>query len=212
MSLADLRRDYSGAELDERSVDKDPLKQFLRWIEEAAKGDVLEPNAMTLATCGKDGLPSARVVLLKDADERGFVFYTDARSRKGQELAENPAAALVFWWGVLERQVRITGNVGRIDEAEAESYYRSRPEGSRISTWASHQSHVVPDRATLDAQWAEAARRFAAGEIPKPPYWAGYRVTPTEYEFWQGRPNRLHDRLRFRRGDGGGWIIERLSP
>jgi pyridoxamine 5'-phosphate oxidase len=212
MSLADLRRDYSGAELDERSVDKDPLKQFLRWIEEAAKGEVLEPNAMTLATCGKDGLPSARVVLLKDADERGFVFYTDTRSRKGQELAENPVAALVFWWGVLERQVRITGNVGRIDEAEAESYYRSRPEGSRISAWASHQSHVVPDRATLDAQWAEAARRFASGEIPKPPYWAGYRVTPTQYEFWQGRPNRLHDRLRFRRGDDGGWVIERLSP
>jgi pyridoxamine 5'-phosphate oxidase len=212
MSLADLRRDYSGVELDERSVDQDPLKQFLRWIEEASKGGVLEPNAMTLATSSKDGLPSARVVLLKDADERGLVFYTDSRSRKGEELAQNPVAALVFWWGELERQVRITGNVARVDEAEAESYYRSRPEGSRISAWASHQSRVVPDRATLDAQWAEAARRLAAGEIPKPPYWAGYRVTPTEYEFWQGRPNRLHDRLRFLRGEEGAWIIERLSP
>lgn len=212
MSLADLRRDYSGAKLDVGSVDKDPLKQFLRWIEEASKGEVLEPNAMTLATASKDGLPSARVVLLKDADERGFVFYTDSRSRKGEDLAENPVAALVFWWGALERQVRVAGNVARIDEAEAESYYRSRPEGSRISAWASHQSRVVPDRATLEAQWTEAAERLASGEIPKPPYWGGYRVTPTEYEFWQGRPNRLHDRLRFRRGRDGTWVIERLSP
>ncbi len=212
MSLAEMRRDYAGAVLDERSVDRDPLKQFLRWLGEASQAGVVEPNAMTLATASKSGAPSGRVVLLKEADERGFVFYTDSRSRKGRELAENPIGALVFWWGELERQVRITGTVERIDDGEAEAYYRSRPEGSRISSWASRQSLEVPDRQTLETQWARAAERHAGGEIPKPPYWGGYRVIPSEFEFWQGRPNRLNDRIRYRRGSEGLWTVDRLSP
>ena len=212
MNLADLRREYSLAVLDERSVANDPLPQLLRWLDEARRAELLEPSAMTLATATRHGRPSARIVLLKGADQRGLVFFTDARSRKGSELLANPIVALVFWWGELERQARIEGTVERISESEAEAYYNSRPEGSRISSWASHQSEEVPDRATLEAQWADAARRFAGGPIPKPPYWGGFRVIPTEYEFWQGRANRLHDRIRYRRGADGAWKLERLSP
>jgi len=145
-------------------------------------------------------------------DQGGLLFFTDYRSSKGAELAENPVASLVFWWGELERQVRVTGGVTKLSDAESEAYYRSRPAGSRISAWASHQSQVVPDRAALEARWEEAARRYADGEIPRPSYWGGYRVLPEEVEFWQGRPNRLHDRLRFRKGGDGRWVIERLSP
>lgn len=212
MNLAELRREYARAELDERSIDRDPLKQLARWLDEAAQAEVQEPSAMTLATATPDGRPSARIVLLKGADQRGLTFFTDYRSRKGEELRLNPAVALVFWWGELERQVRVSGNAAPISEAESESYFLSRPSGSQLSAWASHQSQVVPGRATLEARWAEAARRYSGGEIPRPPYWGGFRVTPAEYEFWQGRPNRLHDRLRFRRDELGAWISERLSP
>ena len=212
MSLADLRRAYARAELDERCLDPDPLRQFLSWLDEAIHAELLEPNAMTLATSTRDGRPSARVVLLKGADPAGFVFFTDARSRKGTELTENPRAALVFWWGELERQVRICGTVAVVSETESAAYYESRPEGSRISAWASKQSEVVRDRAQLERQWSEARMRHAGERSPRPEYWGGFRVVPNEYEFWQGRPNRLHDRLRYRRLDTGGWMIERLSP
>jgi pyridoxamine 5'-phosphate oxidase len=212
MNLADLRRDYACAELNETSVDPDPVQQLQRWLDEAAAARLLEPGAMTLATARRDGAPSARIVLLKGLDEHGMVFFTDTRSRKGEDLADNPHAALCFWWGELERQVRVSGGVQPISAADSDAYYRTRPEGSRISAWASYQSRVVPNRGVLEAQWAEVAQRFAGGEIPRPPYWGGYRVAPDDYEFWQGRPNRLHDRLRYRRNASGQWIIERLSP
>jgi pyridoxamine 5'-phosphate oxidase len=166
---------------------------------------------MTLATATPEGIPSARVVLLKAANEAGLVFFTDTRSRKGRELAENPWAALCLWWGELERQVRVVGTVMGLDADASDLYYRSRPEGSRISAWASHQSTVVPDRESLAAAWEASARRYAGTDIPRPPYWGGYRVVPQEYEFWQGRPNRLHDRLHYFR-EGSVWRLERLSP
>ena len=211
MSLADLRKAYARAQLDERSLDPDPLKQFLLWLDEAQHAELLEPNAMTLATATPDGVPSARMVLLKAADARGFVFFTDQRSRKGQELQANPAAALVFWWGELERQVRVAGPVERVSDLESDEYFHSRPEGSRVSTWASHQSAVVRDRAQLEEQWSAARRQHAGDRIPRPAYWGGFRMVPREYEFWQGRPNRLHDRIRYRR-EQDRWILERLSP
>jgi len=212
MSLADLRRAYARAELDERKLDPDPLRQFLSWLDEAVHAELLEPNAMTLATSTPDGHPSARIVLLKAADASGFTFFTDARSRKGSELAANPRAELVFWWGELERQVRICGTAETVSDAESEKYFDSRPEGSRISAWASQQSEVVRDRAQLERQWADARMHHGGERIPRPPYWGGFRMLPREYEFWQGRPNRLHDRLRYRLLDTGGWMLERLSP
>jgi pyridoxamine 5'-phosphate oxidase len=212
MSLADLRRAYAKAVLDERSLDPDPLRQFMSWLDEAQHAELLEPNAMTLATCTPDGHPSARVVLLKGADSAGFVFFGDSRSRKGREVTANPRAALVFWWGELERQVRICGTVKTVSDAESVKYYDSRPEGSRISAWASQQSEVVRDRAQLERQWADARTMHAGERIPRPPYWGGFRVIPREYEFWQGRPDRLHDRLRYTLLDTGVWMLERLSP
>ena len=212
MNLADLRRDYARAALDERSVDPDPVRQLTSWLDDAVRAELLEPSAMTLATATPAGRPSARVVLLKGVSEQGLVFFTDSRSRKGTELAQNPGAALVFWWGELERQVRVTGSVTRIEAAESDAYYGSRPLGSRLSAWASHQSQVVTDRAALEAEWEAASRRFPDGQVPRPPYWGGFRVAPEEFEFWQGRPNRLHDRLHYRRNRDGAWLIERMSP
>jgi len=212
MSLADLRRAYAKAELDERSVDREPLKQLLAWLDEAQHAGVIEPNAMTLATSTPEGRPSARIVLLKGADARGLVFFTDTRSRKGLELAANPEAALVFWWAELERQVRVCGSVEPIPSDQSDAYFRSRPEGSRLSAWVSHQSQVVKHRGALETQWADAASRYASGDIPRPPWWGGLRVRPSEYEFWQGRPNRLHDRIRYLWSDDGGWKLERLNP
>jgi pyridoxamine 5'-phosphate oxidase len=211
VSVADLRREYALARLDEKDVSRDPIAEFARWFAEAQAAEVEEPNAMVLATATSDGTPSARVVLLKGFDERGFVFFTDYRSRKGAELEANPRAALVLHWSELERQVRITGDVTRTSAEESEAYYRSRPLGSRLGAWVSHQSQAIPSRDVLEGGLREVQRRFAGGDIPLPPYWGGYRVWPEAIEFWQGRENRLHDRVRYER-EGDRWKIERLAP
>ena len=211
-SIASLRLSYARASLREGDVAADPVTQFLAWFDDARSAQLREPNAMTLATATPEGVPSARIVLLKGVDERGFVFYTDYRSRKGSELAANPRAALVFHWMELERQVRVAGTVERVSRADSERYFASRPLGSRIGAWTSHQSQVIGGRAELEAKEAEVAARYADGEVPLPPHWGGYRIVPVEVEFWQGRPSRLHDRLRYVRSGGDGWRIERLSP
>ena len=210
-SLADLRREYARARLDEEDVSHDPIVEFARWFADAQAAHVEEPNAMVLATATVDGSPSARVVLLKAFDERGFVFFTDYRSRKGSELEDNPRAALVLHWKELERQVRITGPVEPTSIEDSEAYFRSRPIGSRLGAWVSHQSAVIPSRTALEAGLAEVEERFAEGDVPLPPYWGGYRVRPETIEFWQGRESRLHDRIRYLRS-GEAWRIERLAP
>jgi len=211
-SIADLRREYARARLDERDVSHDPIVEFARWFAQAQEVQVRDANAMTLATATADGAPSARIVLLKAFDERGFVFFTDYRSRKGAELEANPRAALVFYWGELERQVRISGEVTPTSAEDSERYFRSRPLGSRLGAWASHQSQVIAGRAALEADLREIEARYGDGDVPLPPYWGGYRVLPDAIEFWQGRESRLHDRIRYLREGERTWRVERLSP
>src|SRR5215213_8873649 len=183
LDLAAIRKDYALSSLTERDADADPIRQFERWFADALSARVLEPNAMTLATATRDGVPSARIVLLKDVDARGFTFFTDYRSRKGAELTENPLAALTFLWKEIERQVRIVGAVSRVSSAESEAYFRSRPPGSRLGAWASHQSAVIGSRADLEQRLHEVTERFAAGDVPLPAHWGGFRVVPDEIEF-----------------------------
>ncbi len=211
MSMQDLRKEYSGRPLDEAQVSADPIAQFQVWFDEAVAAGLREPNAMTLATVGPDGRPSARVVLLKSFDADGFVFFTNYASRKGRELDGAGGAALVFYWAELERQVRIEGDVARVDPAESDAYFASRPAGARLGAWASPQSQMIAGRAELDARLAEAAARFAGAEAPRPPSWGGYRLRPALVELWQGRPSRLHDRIQYRRA-APRWVIERLAP
>lgn len=209
--IARLRREYTGQPLEEAQAPDEPLALFRHWFEEALRAELTEPNAMVLATVDTSGRPSARVVLLKDFNEAGFVFYTNYESRKGKELAQNPWAALVFWWAELMRQVRIEGRVEKVPAEESDAYFQTRPRESQLGAWASPQSQVVPDRATLEQRVAEWAQQFNERKIPRPPHWGGYRVVPEVIEFWQGRSGRLHDRLRYRRTTQG-WVRERLAP
>ncbi len=235
MSLADLRREYALSGLRRADLDPDPIIQFSKWFEQAAGvrssgklrrfciniyksiflGETAAPidvNAMTLATADKDGRPSARIVLLKGVDQRGFIFFTNYDSRKGKELTENPRAALVSYWPSQERQVCIAGDITKLSEAESEAYFKSRPRGSQIAAWASRQSAVLPDREALEAEWKQLEAKYPGDNVPKPPYWGGYVLSPVRFEFWQGRPNRMHDRFRYTRQADASWKIERLSP
>ncbi len=207
----DARRTYDLATLDEAAAARDPHEQFARWWSEAIASDLREPHAMTLATVSPDGRPSARIVLLRGHDERGFVFFTNYASRKARELDASSHAALLFYWDILERQVRIEGAVERLSAEESDAYFLRRPRGHRLSAWASEQSAVVPDRKFLEAEVGRWTERFADREVERPPHWGGYRVAPESVEFWQGRPDRLHDRLRYTCLTGK-WRIERLAP
>ena len=209
--LAAMREDYRLNGLDEADVAADPISQFQRWFDDAVRGNVHEPNGMTLATVGSDGQPTARIVLLKMVDQRGLAFFTNMESRKGEHLAANPKAALTFWWGPLERQVRFEGAMSHVDDDEADAYYQSRPVGSRIGAWASPQSKVISGRDALEKAEQDYLEKFGSEDIPRPPHWGGYRLAPERVEFWQGRGNRLHDRLCYRRSNGQ-WILERLAP
>ena len=197
--------------LNKSDVDRNPIKQFAKWYQEATAFGIAETDAMTLATATKDGRPSARIVLLKDFDDRGFVFFTNYESRKAKDLAENPRACLVAYWLPVKRQVRIEGFVEQISETESEAYFQTRPLGSRIAAWASNQSEVVENRDELEQRYADLSERYGE-DVPRPPHWGGYRIDPEVIEFWQGRDNRLHDRLRYRLRADGTWVIERLGP
>jgi pyridoxamine 5'-phosphate oxidase len=210
MNIADLRQEYMRSGLSESQVDADPLRQFARWLEEAVRAELPLPNAMTLATVAPSGAPSARIVLLKGLEGGGFVFYTNYLSRKGRELEARAQACLLFLWSPLERQVRIDGEVTKVTSGESDAYYATRPLGARLSAWASAQSEAVDNRAVLEKAMAEARSRHGDAP-PRPPHWGGYRVEPRAIEFWQGRSDRLHDRLVYRRS-GGNWTLERLSP
>jgi pyridoxamine 5'-phosphate oxidase len=212
VKVADLRRNYTHQVLLEQEVDPNPVLQFQAWFTQAVVAQVIEPNAMTLATVTTEGKPAARIVLLKDIDARGLVFYTNFQSRKGQELNHTPSAALVFWWGELERQVRVEGDITLVSETEAQAYFQSRPRGSQLGAWVSNQSQVIPNREVLEARLQELELEYCNRPIPRPSHWGGYRLAPTYFEFWQGRPNRLHDRLCYRQTSSKTWEIERLSP
>jgi len=197
--------------LNKSDVDRNPIKQFAKWYEEATAFGIAETDAMTLATATKDGRPSARIVLLKSFDDHGFVFYTNYESRKAKDLAENPRACLVAYWLPVKRQVRIEGTVEKVSEKESEDYFQTRPLGSKLGAWASHQSDVVESRDVLEKSYAELSKRFGE-DVPRPTHWGGYRIQPEVIEFWQGRDNRLHDRLRYQLQADGTWVIERLGP
>jgi pyridoxamine 5'-phosphate oxidase len=212
MSLADLRKDYSLSGLLEKDLARDPFRQFDQWFQEAEAAKLVEPNAMTLATATRDGRPSARTVLLKGVDGRGFVFYTNYESRKGRELSENPRASLLLPWIALERQVIIEGTLAKLSREESAAYFHSRPRASQLGAWVSQQSSIITGRSVLEDAMKALEKKHAGAEIPLPPAWGGYRLTPESVEFWQGRRSRLHDRLRYRREAGGAWIVERLAP
>ena len=205
-------RERVGRSLLEKDVNPDPLEQFKLWLDEALAANLPQPLGMTLATASSGGKPSARMVLLRGFDKRGFVFFTNFTSRKANELDTNPQAALVFYWAELDRQVRVEGRVERIEAKESDEYFQTRPHGSRLGAIASPQSQVIPDRAFLDGRMAEVVKMYPNDNVPRPHFWGGYRVAPSAIEFWQGQTNRLHDRLRYRRQDDGRWLIERLAP
>ncbi|MCB0210879.1 MAG: pyridoxamine 5'-phosphate oxidase [Anaerolineae bacterium] len=211
-SVADLRIEYERPKLQRSMLKADPLEQFKLWLDEAIAANIIEPHAMTLATATASGIPSARTVLLRGYDANGFVFYTNYDSQKGKELAENPYAALTFYWATLHRQVRISGSVSRISAIESNHYFQSRPKSSQIGAWASKQSQVLRSRAELEDEFQEFETEFQDKDVPRPPYWGGFIVSPDMLEFWQGRPSRLHDRFRYKLQGDGNWLIERLSP
>jgi pyridoxamine 5'-phosphate oxidase len=212
MGLADLRKDYSLAGLLEKDLARDPFRQFDQWFQEAGAAKIPEPNAMVCSLATADGRPSSRIVLLKGVDGRGFVFYSNYDSRKGRELAANPRASLLFPWIALERQVIVEGTVTRVSREESAAYFHSRPLASQLSAWASLQSAIIPNRAALEDAYKAVEKKHVGEEVPLPPNWGGYRVSPETVEFWQGRRSRLHDRLRYRRNKTGDWLIERLAP
>lgn len=211
-NISSLRKDYRNATLNETDVQANPFEQFRIWFHQAMEAKLPEPNAMTLATANKKGIPSARMVLLKGFDENGFVFYTNYFSHKGQDLDENPHAALVFYWHELERQIRIEGSVKKVSKKESESYYHSRPKESRIGAWASPQSEKIDDRQIIEDMYAELSQSLADTEPPYPDFWGGYRIKPKRIEFWQGRTSRLHDRILYEKTKKGNWKISRLAP
>lgn len=212
MPSIDERHDYDKASLDEAEVATDPFRQFQRWFDHATAEGVAEPNAMIVATASAQGRPSARVVLMRGFDDRGFTFFTNYQSRKGDEIAANPFASAVFFWQPLERQVRVEGAVVRVSAAESDAYFEGRPGGSKLGAWASRQSSVVAGREVLEAEMEGLKARFPGEEIPRPPHWGGYRIVPDAVEFWQGRQSRLHDRIVYRRSPEAAWRVERLSP
>lgn len=211
MSIADLRRDYRARALSESDAHPDPIEQFRLWLDDAVRAELLDATAMTLATASSEGVPAARIVLLKDVGPEGFVFFTNYESAKAGQLEANPRACLVFFWADLERQVRVSGTVTRVDGAQSDTYFASRPLDSQIGAWASPQSRVIPGRDVLERAIAEASARFSGRAVERPPHWGGYAVAPDVIEFWQGRSNRLHDRLCYRR-TADTWAIERLAP
>ena len=211
-NIADIRKDYQLQSLLEKDIAHDPFAQFNTWWDDAVKSELDEINAMTLATASATGVPSARTVLLKSVSEEGFVFFTNYNSKKAKELEENPNGCLVFFWKELERQIRITGKVEKVSAVESDEYFNSRPEGSRIGAWASPQSSVIASREIIEENITKYQQQFADGQIVRPPYWGGYKVMPTVIEFWQGRPNRLHDRILYSMMQDKNWKIERLAP
>jgi pyridoxamine 5'-phosphate oxidase len=211
-SVADLRKEYTFQGLSEANAHPNPFEQFKIWFNQALAAQLPEPNAMTIATATSDGKPSARMVLLKDYSERGFVFYTNYNSHKGQQLVKNPWGAIAFWWAELERQVRIEGRVEKVSEAESDEYFHSRPKGSQLGAWVSNQSQVIESREVLEQSLQHLKEEYEDKAVPRPPHWGGFRLIPDEIEFWQGRPSRLHDRLLYRRGEDGSWTIQRLAP